>query len=299
MSAHDRSCEMPAALADALAGRSMLLCDGAMGSEIHARGFGNIHAIPDLLNITHPEIITGIHRAYVEAGSQLITTNTFNTHRMNLEGSGYSVGEVYRAAADAARAAGAQIVAGGIGPTGKLLEPYGDMSEEDASALFAEQARAADEAGSDLILIETMTHLEEALLAVRACRSVTSLPVCLSMSFMQGGITMMGDTIEDAARALSAAGISAFGANCSIGPAEFPDLMTRARTATDLPLIAQPNAGLPVVRAGKTTYDMDAVTFANQMQRVIEAGATIVGGCCGTTPDFIRALSAVCTKAKL
>ena len=277
-------------LENALAGKAFLLMDGGMGTLVQQAGLHQVHQNPDLLNLTHPADIQAIQHRYVEAGSDCITTNTFGSNRLKLEGTGATVAEVYAAAAAIARAAGAPLVAGDIGPTGQLLEPMGTLAFEDAYDIFAEQARAAEAAGCDLIVVETMTDLREIKAAVLAAVESTSLPVFATMSFGEDGRTFLGTTPAIAASTLSALGAQVVGLNCSLGPNEIAPLARQMAPFSRCPLMTQPNAGLPRVVDGTTVFDVGPEAFAQAMLPTIEAGATVVGGCCGTTPDHIRAL---------
>lgn len=280
-------------LAEALAGRAYLLFDGGMGTLVQAAGLHTVHEVPDLLNLTHPEAIVAIQRQYVEAGADCITTNTFNTNRLKLANTGATVAEVYAAAATNARAAGAPLVAGDIGPTGALLEPLGTLAFDEAFAIFAEQARAAEAAGCDLIVVETMADLLEAKAAVLAAVESTTLPVFATMTFGEDGRTFLGTTPAIAATTLSALGASAVGLNCSLGPTELAPLVGELAPHDRALVMAQPNAGLPRIQNGETVFDVGPNEFAQAMEAILDAGATVVGGCCGTTPDHIAALRAL------
>lgn len=279
-------------LARALAGESFLVFDGGMGTLIQKAGLDQAAPTPDLLTLVHPDAIEAIHRAYVEAGCDVVTTNTFGANALKLEGHA-SVEEVFTAAIRVARSAGARYVAADIGPTGALLEPLGTMTFDEAYDLFAEQASAACAAGCDLIIIETMADLREAKAAVLAALENTDVPVFVTMTFGEDGRTFLGTTPAVAAASLSAMGVSAVGVNCSLGPDKLlPAVREMARFAR-CPVMVQPNAGLPHMIDGETVYDVHPADFACAMQPIIEAGASIVGGCCGTTPDFTRELVAL------
>ena len=280
-------------LAEALAGRAYLLFDGGMGTLVQAAGLHTVHEVPDLLNLTHPEAIVAIQRQYVEAGADCITTNTFSTNRLKLANAGATVAEVYAAAAANARVAGAPRVAGDIGPTGALLEPLGTLTFDEAFAIFAEQARAAEAAGCDLIVVETMADLLEAKAAVLAAVESTTLPVFATMTFGEDGRTFLGTTPAIAATTLSALGASAVGLNCSLGPTELAPLVGELAPHDRALVMAQPNAGLPRIQDGETVFDVGPNEFAQAMEAILDAGATVVGGCCGTTPDHIAALRAL------
>lgn len=280
-------------LAEALAGRAYLLFDGGMGTLVQAAGLHTVHAVPDLLNLTHPEAIVAIQRQYVEAGADCITTNTFNTNRLKLANAGATVAEVYAAAAANARVAGAPLVAGDIGPTGALLEPLGTLTFDEAFDIFSEQARAAEAAGCDLIVVETMADLLEAKAAVLAAVESTTLPVFATMTFGEDGRTFLGTTPAIAAATLSALGASAVGLNCSLGPTELAPLVGELAPHDRALVMAQPNAGLPRIKDGETVFDVGPNEFAQAMEAILDAGATVIGGCCGTTPDHIAALRAL------
>lgn len=280
-------------LAEALAGRAYLLFDGGMGTLVQAAGLHAVHAVPDLLNLTHPEAIVAIQRQYVEAGADCITTNTFSANRLKLASTDATVAEVYAAAAANARAAGAPLVAGDIGPTGALLEPLGTLTFDEAFDIFSEQACAAEAAGCDLIVVETMADLLEAKAAVLAAVESTTLPVFATMTFGEDGRTFLGTTPAIAATTLSALGASAVGLNCSLGPTELAPLVGELAPHDRALVMAQPNAGLPRIQDGETVFDVGPNEFAQVMEAILDAGATVVGGCCGTTPDHIAALRAL------
>ncbi|MDE8701446.1 homocysteine S-methyltransferase family protein [Adlercreutzia equolifaciens] len=280
-------------LAAVLEGRAYLLCDGGMGTLVQAAGLHTVHEVPDLLNLTHPQDIAAIQRRYVEAGADCITTNTFSANRLKLKDTDATVAQVYAAAAAIAREAGAPLVAGDIGPTGALLEPLGPLTLDEAYDIFAEQACAAEAAGCDVVLIETMADLLEAKAAVLAAVENTSLPVFATMTFGEDGRTFLGTTPAIAATTLSALGAQAVGLNCSLGPVELAPLVDQLAPAARSLVMAQPNAGLPRLQDGETVFDVGPKEFAQAMEAILDAGATVVGGCCGTTPEHIRALRAV------
>ena len=281
-------------LAQVLAGKERLLIDGGMGTMIMAAGLSKPGRFADVLNVENPEAITAIHRAYAEAGAEVITTNTFNTSSLHFptDGNGPSVAEIFKAGAECARAAGARYVAGDIGPLGEMLEPYGDLEEDEAYELFLEEAKASVDADVDLILIETMMDLNEAELAIKAALEVADIPVFATMSFATGGRTMFGVRPEDEAESFAELGVDALGTNCSTGPEEMRAVIEALCAATDLPIIAQPNAGTPTAgtEGSGTGYAITPEDFADAVAALMDAGATIVGGCCGTNPDCIAAL---------
>ena len=283
-------------LRQVLLGNEFLVFDGAMGTQMQARGLAQPGVNPDLLNLTNPQAITEIHAAYVAAGAEVITTNTFGANALKLEGHA-SVQEVYEAAVVCAKKAHARYVAGDIGPTGALLEPLGTLSFDDAYEIFAEQVQAADTAGCDLILIETLADLREAKAALLAAKEHTDLPVFITMTFGEDGRTFLGTPPEVAAEVLSSLGAHAVGINCSLGPDELLPLAQSMAQRVRCPLMVQPNAGMPRMEDDMTVYDVTPEQFAMSMKALIACGANIVGSCCGSSPDFTRALRAVVDEA--
>ena len=273
----------------ALEGRAYLVFDGAMGTMLQSRGL-EAGELPELLNLAHPDEVTAIHRAYVEAGSDVVTTNTFGANARKL-GDAASVDEVFAAAIQAARASGARYVAADIGPTGALLEPLGTLSFEEAYGLFKEQVVAAEHHGADLVLVETMADLLEAKAAVLAARENTNLPVFATMTFGEDGRTFLGTTPEIAATVLSGLGVQAVGINCSLGPDALAPLIERMAPFARCPLMVQANAGLPQIVEGRTVYGITPEDYAASVACMVEAGVSVIGGCCGTNPDYIRLLA--------
>ena len=279
-----------------LEGRRHLLFDGGMGSMLQAAGLA-AGARPEMLNLTDPEAITRVHAAYVEAGAEVITTNTFGANALKLAGDA-TVAEVFEAAVRCARQAGARYVAGDIGPTGALMHPLGTLSFDDAYALFAEQARAAEAAGADLIIIETMADLAEARAAVLAAKEQTRLPVFCTMTFEADGRTFLGTSPEAAAATLDALGADVVGINCSLGPAEIRPFIQRMLAVCAKPVMVQANAGLPHVEEGRTVYAIEPEAYAADVARMVEDGVAVIGGCCGTTPAFTRLLADIVRDRK-
>ena len=273
------------------AGEEFLVFDGAMGTMLQEAGL-KAGELPELLNFSHPETVTAIHRAYVEAGADVISANTFgaNAHKL---GDVASVEDVFAAAIACARKSGARYVAADIGPIGALLKPLGTMDFDEAYDLFAQQARAAQAAGADLFVVETMTDLLEAKAAVLACLECTELPVVATMTFGEDGCTFLGTSPEICAMTLSALGVQAVGINCSLGPDALAPLLARMAPFARVPLMVQANAGLPRIEDGRTLYDIDAESYAHAAEALLDAGATIVGGCCGTSPDYIARIRAL------
>jgi methionine synthase I (cobalamin-dependent) len=270
-----------------------VLSDGAWGTQLQALGLAP-GEVPDLWNLTHPEKVGAVAKAYVAAGSQIILTNTFGANRFRLgeAGAADKVKIVNEAGARISReaAGGNSLVFASIGPSGKLLV-NGDVTEAELHAAFAEQAEALASGGAQGLVVETMQDLDEARIAIAAAKT-TGLPVVASMVFDCGkdkDRTMMGATPEQAAAALVEAGADVVGANCGQGIAGFVNICARLKSAAGgHPLWIKPNAGLPQMQAGKTVYMMTAAEFAGQVPAVLAAGANFIGGCCGTTPDFIR-----------
>lgn len=261
-----------------------------MGTMLQKQGL-RPGEMPELMAIHHPEVLVEIHRQYIAAGSQVIYTNTFGANRLKLQGSGYTVRQVVQAAVAAAKQAAAGTscrVALDVGPIGEMLEPLGTLPFEDAVAIFREMAEAGAEAGADLVAIETMTDLQEARAALIAVKESTSLPAIVTMSFEARGRTFTGCTPAAMAQTLEGLGAEAVGVNCSLGPAQLKPILQEICHNTRLPVIAKPNAGLPDPRDGH--YDLSAADFAAAMRELLTLGVSIVGGCCGTDPEYIRAL---------
>ncbi len=274
----------------------VLITDGAWGTRLQELGL-DPGEIPDAWNLAHPERVEQVAREYVEAGSDVILTNTFRANRITLAAAGLAdrTREINQSGVELSRraAAGRARVAASIGPTGKMLMT-GEVTPEELHAAFLEQAEALAAAGADALLIETMSDLEEARIALRAARTA-GLPVIVSFAFDTGrnrDRTMMGVTPEQAAAEMQAEGADAVGANCGAGIDRFPALCARMRQACSLPVWIKANAGLPEWREGRAVYSTDPTEFAAHLRALVEAGASFVGGCCGTSPDFVRALIA-------
>ncbi len=269
--------------------------DGAMGTLLTSRGHEPGRSL-ELLNVEAPDLVRGVHREYVQAGSELILTNTFQGSRPALErhSLGNRVAELNAAGAALAReSAGADVFAGGdIGPTGRILEPYGDYRPESARAALVEQAYALAEGGVDCLVLETFSALEEIRVAIEAALE-TGLPVVASMAFDPSGRTAFGVTAQQAAEQLEAAGATVVGANCgTISPDEMVGIIAEFREATSLPLVAQPNAGRPQQTAAGVIYPEKPESLGEAAERFRGLGVAIIGGCCGSTPDHIRAIAA-------
>lgn len=270
--------------------RDRIILDGGMGTMLQAAGLG-LGERPDIFGMKHPEVVERIQRSYVEAGSQVLYANTFGTNAHKLAGTGFTVEEVISANVAVARraAAGKAKVALDVGPIGELLEPLGMLSFEEAYDTYAQVVRAGVSCGVDLIIFETMTDLYEVKAAVLAAKENSTLPVWTTMSFEASGRTFTGTTVAAMALTLTGLGVDALGINCSLGPRELVPLVKELRQWTDLPIIVKPNAGLPDPATGE--YGMGAEEFGQCMAEFPKLGASIFGGCCGTDPEFIRALA--------
>ena len=265
--------------------------DGAMGTMLQRAGLKG-GELPEALNITRPEIISDIHKQYIDAGADVITANTFGASKYKLKGSECTVKQIVTEAVKLARRAaeGKALVALDLGPTGHLLAPLGDISFEEAYDAFAEQVRAGAEAGADLILIETMTDIYEAKAAVLAAKENSDLPVFCTMTFEKSGRTLTGSDAVTMVNVLQALGVDALGMNCSVGPKDMLPVIEEILKYSRLPVMVQPNAGIPRLEAGETVFDVLPEEFAQHMKEIAERGAVILGGCCGTSPEYIKAV---------
>ncbi len=264
-----------------------LIFDGAMGTMLQRAGL-EAGGLPEVYNIEHPETVLSIHRQYIDAGADVITSNTFQANAFKLKGSGYSVEEIIASGVALAKKSGAKYAALDIGPLGQLMEPMGTLGFDEAYKLFKEQLIAGEKAGADLVLFETMSDLLEVKAAVLAARENTSLPVFVTMTFQEDGRTFVGCDPVSAAVTLSGLRVDALGVNCSLGPDRLMPVIDKLAAHSRVPLMVQPNAGLPSIRNGETSYDITAEEFAGYMRKIAEKGAAVIGGCCGTTPEYIR-----------
>ena len=270
----------------------MIILDGGMGTQLQAAGLPMGQA-PELWNITEPEKVTAVHRRYVEAGSKVLYTNTFGVNRLKTSRIGHSVRELVEGGVRCARTAAGEEkvrVALDIGPLGQILEPLGTLRFEEAYDIFREIVEAGRDAGADLIVLETMSDLYEVKAAVLAAKENSTLPVWVTMTFEASGRTFVGTTISAMGLTLSGLGVDAMGFNCSLGPKELLPMIRELRRWTDKPLILKPNAGLPDPATGE--YRITPEEFVAELELAPGEGVQIMGGCCGTTPDFIRVLSA-------
>ena len=285
-------------LVEVCAGKKALVQDGATGTYLEQIAKDDkiqISGLSDLLCLTNPDLITRVHSDYVRAGAMMVTTNTFNSNQCKLPAN-VEVPEIFQAAVDCARAANPAYIGASIGPTGLLMQPIGDLSFNDAYDIFATQVIAAQKAGADIICIETMTNLHEAKVALLAAKENSDLPIFATMSFEEDGRTFMGTTPEIAALTLSRLGASAIGINCSLGPVALVPMIEKMLEYTDLPVIFRPNAGIPTDICGDAVFDVTPQEYSRQIEPAIASGATIIGGCCGTTPEFIRHASSTVLK---
>jgi 5-methyltetrahydrofolate--homocysteine methyltransferase len=283
-------------LLELLNSQEVVLLDGAMGTQLGKQG---LRAGPS--NLEAPEAVLEIHKEYADCGCHALTTDTLTMNRIYIEthNVGIDVREVNRVGAELAKKAAAdkQYVFGDISSTGQMLEPYGNYKESQFYETFKEQAEVLTEAGVDGFIIETMFDLREALSALRACKENTSLAVIVSMAFAteeKGGRTMMGNSAEECAKELTAAGADAVGANCgSLDPTQMAVVVSVLKSATHLPVLSQPNAGRPRLVDNRTVFEMVPGDFAAGIAECLRSGARLVGGCCGTTPAHIGAVADV------
>ena len=275
-----------------LSGKFPLISDGAWGTQLQSLGLSPGDC-PDSWNLSFPEKVEQVARSYVEAGSQIILTNTFRSNRITLDEYGLAekTVEVNRRGVEMSRKAAAKkaYVFASIGPSGRMLLT-GEVNEVSLLNAFTEQSEALARGGADALLIETMSDLNEALIALKAAKT-TGLPVVVSMVFDSGknkDFTMMGETPERVSRVLEEAGADAIGANCGQGIEGFISICSRLKNSSKLPIWIKPNAGLPEFVNGKTVYRSTPGQFVQHIPGMIKAGADFIGGCCGTSPEFIR-----------
>ena len=275
-----------------------VFCDGGMGSLLQARGL-KPGELPETWNVLHPEILKEVHLEYLKAGCDIVTTNTFGANGLKFGSEGeFSLKNLVTAAVENAKAAikeaGHGYVALDLGPTGKLLKPLGDLAFTDACDLYKEVVSYGVEAGADLVLIETMSDGYEAKAAVLAAKESCDLPVFATMIFDSKGKLLTGGNVESTVALLEGLGVDALGINCGLGPVQMMDILKDILKVVSVPVIVNPNAGLPRSEGGKTVYDIDADEFARYMAQIADMGANVVGGCCGTTPEHIKKTVALC-----
>lgn len=279
-------------------GELPLLLDGAIGTMLMDAGHASTRS-PILLNLEQPDLVAEVHQQYFEAGSDVVIANTFGGNPLKLAAEGLETQlevlnrngvELTQSVCPADR-----FVAGDMGPCGKMLKPLGEVTPEELRENFHRQANVLIDAGADLIAIETMYSLDEALAALNAVRDAGEIPTLVSITFNQnpkGYFTMMGENVARCAAALEDAGADIIGANCTLNSRDMVDLTADLRASTAKPIAIQPNAGQPVVRNGVTCYEQSPAEFAADVRKIMDAGADIIGGCCGTTPEFIQAIKA-------
>jgi len=287
---------MSEAFRAALAGKGIILGDGAIGTMLQAKGLP-AGKLPEVWNLEQPDAVRDVHRAYLAAGARFVTTNTFGGNRLRLREGGLEdrLFEINRLGAALAKdAVGDRAwVAGSIGPTGRLMDPLGPLTAEEAEELFAEQIEALIAGGADVIKIETQHDVDEACAAVRAAKAVSSLPVICSFSFNAKGRTMMGLRAKRAAQESIEAGADVVGANCGDGPEAVRAALEGMREVATVPLFAQPNAGIPAAgRGAEATWDVTPESLAEYVAGYVELGARVVSGCCGTSPAYVAAIAA-------
>lgn len=281
-------------------GKELLYFDGGMGTMLQERGL-QPGELPETWNLLHAEEIREIHRKYIEAGSDIVLTNTFGANALKFHDDAYSLEEIVNAAVGHVKAAAEQAGNGrriytalDIGPTGKLLKPMGDLDFETAYEAYKEVMIYGEKAGADLIHIETMSDTYELKAAVLAAKENTSLPVFATTIFDERGKLLTGADVPSVVALLEGLRVDAFGINCGMGPEQMIPILEQITKYSSLPVIVKPNAGLPKQKNGQTYYDVSPEEFAEVMKKIVEMGAVVIGGCCGTTPDHIKAMADAC-----
>ena len=275
-------------------GKELLFFDGAMGTQLQAAGLRD-GELPELWNLTHPDDVRAIHQAYRAAGCDVMTANTFGANHLKLERSGHTVEDVVTAGVRLAKeAANGALVALDVGPLGKLLKPFGTLDFDEAVSLFREPIRAGAAAGADFVLMETVSDIYEAKAVILAAREVCTLPIVALLTFDERHKLLTGGDVAAAAAMLEGLGVTALGFNCGLGPAQMKDLLPELLAVSSLPVVCIPNAGMPLLRDGETIFPVGPAEFARDVRALAELGACAVGGCCGTTPDHLRAVRAAC-----
>ena len=287
-------------------GKDLLYFDGGMGTLLQSRGLSP-GELPETWNITHPDEIIDIHRRYFEAGCDIVLTNTFGANALKFHDSQYHIKEITEAAiANAKKAALLGVhdarqtyVALDVGPTGKLLKPMGDLEFEEAYAAFREVMRYGEAAGADFIHIETMSDTYEVKAAILAAKENTNLAVTVTMIFDEKGKLLTGGDVPALVAMLEGLRVDALGLNCGLGPEQMLPVLKELMDYTSIPVIVKPNAGLPRQRNGEVYYDVEPEKFAETMEEILKLGVSAIGGCCGTTPDHIRAMIQRAGRRKL
>ena len=284
-----------------LLGKRLLFFDGGMGTMLQKNGLG-AGEIPELLNLTNAELIEKIHTEYLLAGADIITTNTFGANPLKSDDIGESLDMIIAAGIGIARKAVNNVqseekprfIAFDMGPCGRLLEPLGDLSFDDCYNAFKQIAVTAEKCGADLVIIETMSDTLEAKAAVLAVKENTNLPIFVTMTFDESYKTLTGGDVAVMSAIMEGLGVDCVGINCGLGPEQIGDMMEHLAEISSIPIMAQPNAGLPQIENGKTVYNVSAEEFGEQCAKMARFGVSVLGGCCGTTPDHIRALIEKC-----
>ena len=274
--------------------RGVILLDGATGSELRRKGMP-VGVSTELWAYEHPEAVLEVQRGYVAASSDIIYAPSFSANRMGLEmhGVAHRLKEINAGLVKLSKQAadGRAWVAGDITTTGKPMEPVGPIGYEELMELYQEQISVLAEAGADLLVAETMLGIDETVCAVEAARSVCDLPIFCTLTMEADGHLMFGGSAQEAVETLQAVGASAVGLNCSVGPDQLEAVVASMKAVAEVPVIAKPNAGIPVIdERGQAHYSMSPEQFAQAMRKLVDAGAAIIGGCCGTNPEYIRAL---------
>jgi 5-methyltetrahydrofolate--homocysteine methyltransferase len=281
-----------------------VLLDGGFGTELISRGFPQ-GACPELWNVENPEVVKEIHKNYYDAGSDAVLTNSFGGNKIKLQSHnlGNRCYELNRAAAIIANEVKPEgkFLGGSMGPTGKFLKPQGEFTEEEFEEAYAEQARGLTDGKADFLVIETQYDLKEALCALRGARRVSNLPVFMTMTFnhhAKGFFTLMGNTIEQFVEEMEKENVPVVGSNCTLNSAEMADLVEIMREKTNLPILAQANAGQPSLsEEGKVAYSQGMEDYLSYIPQMAKNGANIIGGCCGTNPLYIQKMSEVLKKS--
>ncbi|MDD4089861.1 MAG: homocysteine S-methyltransferase family protein, partial [Tissierellia bacterium] len=270
-----------------------LYFDGAMGTMLQKRGL-KTGELPEELNITNAEVIYNIHREYLNSGSNIITTNTFGANRLKLKNLLYTVEEIVTTAVETAKKSTAGMednyVALDIGPIGALLSPLGTLRFEEAYDIFKEQVVIGANAGADLILIETMTDLYELKAAILAAKENSNLPVFATMSFQDNGRTFTGTDVKTFVFVAEGLGVDVLGVNCSLGPDKLQPIVDELLKYSSTPIMVQANAGLPKFQDNTAYYDIDPLKYSSEINIMAKKGVSIFGGCCGTTPEYIKSI---------
>lgn len=275
--------------------KGIVLLDGATGSCLKAKGMPANICVEDWI-CSNPELLTELQREYKEAGSQIVYAPTFSANRISLKKHGLEndVERLNKGLVEISRKAVGDgvLVAGDLTTTGELLEPLGEMEEEELFDVYCQQIRALSEAGADLLVAETMLCVAETEVAVKAAMAASDLPIMCTLTVSENGRALFGGTAVEAVETLQELGASAVGVNCSVGPLQLEKIVTDMKAVAKVPVIVKPNAGLPKTDAeGKVYYDMTPEAFAEAMKTLIGCGADIIGGCCGTSPAYIAALA--------